>query len=93
MGMHMAIVRRWYLLGCASLLSAAVSAGVFAQADLPLERIKLPHGFRIEQDARVPNARAMAWGATSERGGTLFVGSMQEGKVYALSLPAAGSPD
>jgi len=75
------------------LLAAVVSASTFAQSGLPLDKLKLPPGFRIELVARVPNARAMAWGATSVRGSTLFVGSMQEGKVYALSLPAAGSKD
>ncbi len=51
-------------------------------ADLPLEKIKLPLGFKIEVAARVENAREMALGAR----GTLFVGSMQAGKVYAVTL-------
>jgi glucose/arabinose dehydrogenase len=87
------IGRRWRGQWQALLLAAAVSAGAFAQSDLPLDKIKLPPGFRIELVARVPNAREMAWGATSERGSTLFVGTMGEGTVYALSLPAAGSHD
>lgn len=49
-------------------------------AELPLEDIKLPQGFRIELLARVPNAREMAWGTR----GTLFVGSFSRGEVYAL---------
>ena len=49
---------------------------------LPLESIKLPPGFSIELIARVENAREMALGAK----GTLFVGSMQAGKVYAVRL-------
>ncbi len=49
--------------------------------DLPLERIQLPPGFRIELLARVPDARGMAWGD-----GILFVGTMNAGKVYALEL-------
>jgi len=54
-----------------------------AQAsDLPIEEIKLPPGFKIEVLARIDDAREMALGAK----GTLFVGSMQAGKVYALSL-------
>ena len=65
-------------LACAAMASAA--------ADLPLERIKLPPGFAIEVHARVPNARAMAWGDR----GTLFVGSMGEGKVYAVRVAAGG---
>jgi glucose/arabinose dehydrogenase len=54
---------------------------------LPLENIKLPKGFTIEVVARVDNARGMALGDK----GTLFVGSMQAGKVYAIRL-ASGSP-
>ena len=51
-------------------------------ADLPLDRIKLPPGFKIEVAARVENAREMALGAQ----GILFVGSMQAGRVYAVTL-------
>ncbi|HTP48931.1 MAG TPA: sorbosone dehydrogenase family protein [Casimicrobiaceae bacterium] len=66
---------------------SAVLLGAFPFAlaqrgDLPLEQIKLPPGFRIEVVARVANAREMALGAK----GTLFVGSMQAGKVYAVQL-------
>jgi glucose/arabinose dehydrogenase len=61
----------------------------YAQAsDLPIEEIKLPPGFRIELLARVDNAREMALGAK----GTLFVGSMQAGKVYAVQLKPSGPP-
>lgn len=50
-------------------------------AKLPLEKISLPKGFKIELVARVPGAREMAWGAK----GTLFVGSRGGiDKVYAL---------
>jgi glucose/arabinose dehydrogenase len=57
-----------------------------ADAALPLERIRLPEGFRITLVSdQVPDAREMAWG---ERG-TLFVGSNAAGKVYALD-PASG---
>jgi glucose/arabinose dehydrogenase len=61
------------------LLAIAVPAWA---ADLPLDKIKLPPGFKIEVAARVDNAREMALGAR----GTLFVGSMQAGKVYAVTL-------
>jgi glucose/arabinose dehydrogenase len=54
--------------------------------DLPLEKIKLPPGFAIELVARVPNAREMALATR----GTLFVGSMQAGKVYAVTLKPTG---
>lgn len=58
----------------------ATSTIAFAQ-QLPLERIKLPPGFQISVFAdNVPSARAMALGAN----GTLFVGSMRAGKVYAI---------
>jgi glucose/arabinose dehydrogenase len=49
--------------------------------DLPLDKIKLPAGFRIEAFAdEVPGARSMVMGT----GGTLFVGTRREGVVYAL---------
>ena len=49
--------------------------------------IRLPPGFTIEVVARVPNARAMTWGAN----GTLFVGSTGAGKVQAMTLPPTGT--
>ena len=58
-----------------------------AQTPLPVDTIKLPPGFSIEVVGRVPNARAMTWGAA----GTLFVGSTNAGKVYALTLPLPGA--
>jgi len=51
-----------------------------AAQDLPLSKIKLPPGFAIGLYARVPGARSLALG----RRGTLFVGTREEGKVYAL---------
>ncbi len=52
-----------------------------ARAEIRLDTIKLPQGFRISvySDA-VPGARSMAMGP----GGTLFVGSRDAGNVYAL---------
>src|SRR2546422_10262001 len=48
---------------------------------LPLEKIKLPPGFSISVYATgVKNARQMALGTN----GTLFVGSMGAGNVYAV---------
>ena len=70
-----------------ALVAAAACAAAHAQSPLPLESIRLPPGFSIELVARVPNARAMTWGAE----GTLFVGSTGAGKVYAVSLPPAGT--
>jgi glucose/arabinose dehydrogenase len=50
-------------------------------SDIHLERIKLPEGFAIEVFAeRVPGARSMALGTK----GTLFVGTRETGKVYAV---------
>ncbi|MFT5139039.1 MAG: glucose/arabinose dehydrogenase [Lysobacterales bacterium] len=51
-------------------------------ADLPLDQIVLPEGFKIEIYAEgVENARQMALGAN----GTLFVGSRKKGNVYAVT--------
>jgi glucose/arabinose dehydrogenase len=59
-------------------------AGVAALAHgqpKPIERIKLPPGFEITVFAdNVPDARSMALGEK----GTLFVGSMSAGNVYAI---------
>jgi glucose/arabinose dehydrogenase len=46
-----------------------------------LDKVRLPDGFEIDLYAEnVPNARSLALGP----GGTVFVGSRQAGKVYAL---------
>src|SRR5262249_51818949 len=70
-----------------SVLCMLLAAPARAQPSLPLESIRLPPGFSIELVARVENAREMALGAK----GTLFVGSMQAGKVYAVRL-SPGAP-
>ncbi len=58
-----------------------MSAVCEAAEGLPLERIKLPPGFKIEIYAKdIPNARSM----TLSPSGTLFVGTRSEGKVYAV---------
>ena len=50
-------------------------------AELPLKDIKLPPGFEISIYAgNLPNARSL----TLSPKGTLFVGSLKEGKVYAV---------
>ncbi len=50
-------------------------------AELPLGGIRLPPGFRIDLYAdKVPGARSM----TLSPGGILFVGTREEGKVYAV---------
>lgn len=69
----------------AALAALAAGCGSSAAQKLPLERIQLPPGFRIELLAEVPNARSLALGAR----GTLFAGSRSGGKVHALELRAA----
>lgn len=52
-----------------------------AAADIPLDKIQLPPGFKIELWAQgVPNARTLA---ISDKG-TVFVGSRQLGSVHAV---------
>jgi glucose/arabinose dehydrogenase len=59
------------------------SAAFNASAAIQLDKIKLPPGFEISMlTDKVPNAREMALGDK----GTLFVGSMAAGNVYAVSL-------
>lgn len=48
--------------------------------ELPLDKIKLPPGFKISIFALAPGARSM----TISPQGTVFVGTRQEGKVYAI---------
>jgi glucose/arabinose dehydrogenase len=63
------------------LLGAVLAASSTAGAFDPGADINLPEGFRIEERASVPNARAMTWGDD----GTLFVGTMTKGDVYAVT--------
>jgi len=59
-----------------------------AQANLLLNGITLPAGFKIEVYANnVPDARSMTLGDQ----GTLFVGSRQAGKVYAITGTAGAT--
>ena len=52
---------------------------------MSLESIRLPDGFEIELFAAdVPNARSMAMGDAN----TLFVGTRNQGEVYAIPLEA-----
>ncbi len=67
-------------------LSFALTPMIAQAGDLPLALIRLPPGFAIELWARVENARQMALGHHDAAGGTLFVGSMQAGKVHAVSF-------
>ncbi|MFZ6010961.1 MAG: PQQ-dependent sugar dehydrogenase [Bacteroidota bacterium] len=47
---------------------------------LPLDKIKLPAGFKIAVYAEVENARSMAWSPS----GVLYVGNRDKDKVYAV---------
>lgn len=65
---------------CALLVLAFTAASCSAAVDL--DTLELPPGFRIERYADdVPNARQLALGTK----GTVFAGSRDAGKVYALS--------
>ncbi len=61
----------------------AVLAGAAAEAaDPPIDRLQLPPGFRVSVYAHpVPGARSLTWGDK----GTLFVGTQQQGRVYAVT--------
>ena len=63
------------------LAAAALLAAAPGWAQVPLEKIQLPPGFKIEIYAQVPNARSLALGAR----GTLFVGARSGGAVHAIS--------
>jgi glucose/arabinose dehydrogenase len=69
-----------HYLSLAFLLVAFPGLPVYAQT-LPLKNIKLPPGFEISVYAsNIPNARSMALSPN----GTLFVGSVSGGNVYAV---------
>ena len=72
-------MRRLFGAACVAL---AFVAGANARAAPPLARLHVPPGFHVAlYSDQTPSARAMTLGAK----GTLFVGSMDAGKVYALS--------
>jgi glucose/arabinose dehydrogenase len=50
------------------------------QKRIHLDKIEMPPGFKISLYARVPGARSMALSSK----GILFVGTREEGKVYAV---------
>lgn len=71
-----------YRLICSFGLLLALTSVSCKEKKIPLELIKLPPGFKINLYAHnVPNARGMALGDS----GTLFVGSMKAGNVYAIT--------
>lgn len=58
----------------------SVPALTEASKDLPLDKIRMPAGFKIEVYAEVDNARSMVMSPS----GTLFVGNRNGDKVYAV---------
>lgn len=69
------------LIAAASLSAAALVSPTSHAADLPLELIQLPEGFKIELFAEgLTNARSLARGAE----GTIFVSTRAHGNVYAV---------
>lgn len=67
---------------CALLFAFVLLSSAACASSLPLERLTMPPGFDITVYADdVPSAREMALGDE----GTVFVGSMRAGKVYALT--------
>ena len=73
----------------------AALAGTFfaaaAPAAPPIEKLRLPPGFRVElvTDA-VPNARQMTLGRHDASQGIVYVGTAREGKVYAVQFGSSG---
>jgi len=65
---------------CLAIILLAQCAPASNLAGIHLDMIELPPGFRIALYARVPGARSMALSPK----GILFVGTRQEGKVYAV---------
>src|SRR6185437_13297933 len=69
------------------LLGAAIAAP--AGAAVRLDELRVPPGFRVELlTDQVPNARQMALGRFEGGKGVVYVGSMREGKVYAVEIDA-----
>ncbi len=85
--------RRWrgIVVAVAVLFGVAMlSVFLSAQGDTapPLEKIRLPAGFEIRVFARIPDARSLALAPK----GTLFVGTREDGGVYAVR-DGSGRPD
>lgn len=69
-----------FIIACMCCFSLPAAAQ-YQDRTLPLDKIKLPPGFYIEQWAVVPNARGLALG----KNGTVFAGSKDAGNVYAIT--------
>lgn len=72
--------------GSVLLFIVCLCAGNACSASLPLDKIKLPPGFRIEVYAEIPEARSLAVSPS----GTVFVGSRGAGDVHAVSPGGQG---
>lgn len=69
---------------CAALFLIGVSVGASPATDRVLANVRVPAGFKLElYTDRVPGARSMTLG----KQGTVFVGTQQQGAVYAVSPP------
>lgn len=72
-----------------SMLTFAIPVDANAQSDAALADIQLPAGFHIEVwSDEVPNARSLALG----EGGTVFVSTRRDGRIYALTPQDGGKP-
>src|SRR6476659_1106271 len=71
--------------------AALVGASVGAGAAAPIDKLRVPAGFRVEllTDA-VPNARQMTLGRSGDGKAIVYVGSAGAGKVYAVEYAASG---
>jgi glucose/arabinose dehydrogenase len=69
-------------IACFALAVVCAAVPACAQTTLPIDRIILPPGFKIEVLAQLENPREMVLGSE----GTLFAGSMRAGNVYAIKL-------
>jgi glucose/arabinose dehydrogenase len=74
------------LAGSAAVLFCSISLP--GQGQLPLRQVKLPPGFEINVWARAPGARSMV----RSDGGTIFVGTRDQGNVYAVVPSPGGAP-
>lgn len=76
--------------GCLSLglsLGLGLAATLAGAAELPVERLRVPPGFRIEVlTDQVPNARGMALGDFVDGRGVVYVGSREAGQVYGVEI-------
>jgi glucose/arabinose dehydrogenase len=74
-----------------SIIVALLTASpVLAHAKLPIEKIKLPPGFQITVlSDQVPGARSLSMSPS----GTLYIGTRDQGKVYAIPDATRGKSE